>query len=268
LIKFSEFWVLYLRAHRMPGTRALHYFATAVGIMSVVEAVLERQPVFLLGIGLSYGIAIGSHWFIERNRPLIRVNALWGAMADIRLCWAAITGRVEREMAAVVMARVEAGRVRAIGSGTSWIAPSVRWVLPLASVVGLTGALLDLDDLGEAGTRLYYSLAQLGGPVLCFAGACIAAICATALVSSFNFRGLGRPRPETSFGDLPASAIEGSLWCACGALLVLGALMTIVTELVEDGLSPSLQLCAAFGIVIAMIALAPALLLARPRLAR
>jgi hypothetical protein len=44
--------------------------------------------------------------------------------------------------------------------------------------------------------------------------------------------------------------------------------VTIVTELVEDGFSLSPQLCVAFGIVITVIALAPALLLARPRLLR
>jgi hypothetical protein len=251
LAKFSEFWVLYLRAHRMPGTRALHYFATAIGIMSVGEAVLGRQPVFLLGIGLGYAIAIGSHWFIERNRPLIRINALWGAVADMRLCWAAMTGRLGREIAAI-----DADRARFAGPATLWIAPPIRWVLPLASAAGLAGALLDLGDLEESGIGLYYALVQVGGPILTFAAALIAALCAI---------GPGFAR-KSAAEDLSISSTEGSLWCACGIMLALGAGTTIAAELVEDGFSLSLQVYVSLGIILTVIAVAPALLLARPRL--
>ena len=99
-MSFKEFWPLYLQAHRLPGTRALHYFATTIGILSAIEAIVAHKPhVFLVGIAVSYGIAISAHWFVEGNQPLIRVNALWGAVADLRMCWLALRGRMERELA-------------------------------------------------------------------------------------------------------------------------------------------------------------------------
>ena len=86
-MKFKEFWPQYLRAHSLPGTRSLHYFASVIGLMSVVEAFVTRQPLLLVGIGLGYAIAIGAHRFIEHNRPMIRVNAFWGMVSDVRMCW-------------------------------------------------------------------------------------------------------------------------------------------------------------------------------------
>src|SRR5262245_35585309 len=99
-MSFRDFWPFYLRSHRLPGTRALHYFATAFGILAAVEAIMAQQPsVFVLGIAISYLIAICAHWFVERNEPLIRLNAFWGAVADLRMCWLALRGRMKGELA-------------------------------------------------------------------------------------------------------------------------------------------------------------------------
>jgi hypothetical protein len=97
-IPFAEFWRRYLDAHRRPGTRAAHYAATALGIVSALAALYFGQVGFMLGgIALSYALAIGSHKFIENNRPLIRVNALYGAFADLKMCWLALTGGLSQE---------------------------------------------------------------------------------------------------------------------------------------------------------------------------
>jgi len=96
---FREFWPLYLQAHSHPATRGVHYAATMVGLGSALVAAIALQPAFLLGIGLAYGIAIGAHAFIERNRSMIRVNPIWGAIADLRMAWLAATGRLQRELA-------------------------------------------------------------------------------------------------------------------------------------------------------------------------
>lgn len=93
-IPFAEFWRRYLDAHRKPGTRAAHYAATVLGIASTVAAIHQSEPMYMIGgIALSYAIAIGSHWMIEGNQPLIRVNALYGAVADLKMCWLALTRR-------------------------------------------------------------------------------------------------------------------------------------------------------------------------------
>ncbi len=95
---FREFWPLYLQAHSQPGTRAVHYFATIFGLGSAVAAAIAGEVLLLLGIAVAYGLAISAHALIEKNRSMIRVNPLWGAIADLRMFWLALTGGLGREI--------------------------------------------------------------------------------------------------------------------------------------------------------------------------
>jgi hypothetical protein len=269
---FRDFWQLYLRAHSLPGTRALHYFATAVGAMSVVQAVSARQPLLLGGIALGYAIAIGAHWAIERNQPLIRVNALWGAVADLRMLWLALTGRLSVEMARSAAARFVSSRelddpipdAAALGVGCGKMGIYLRWALVTVSMIGLAAALLDLDDLFEVDAGLHYALIQLGTPIAAFAGAFGLGIAAMATPHPMNLRPLNGPgRLSRSIGGAAAIAAsrlatsEASLWRACMALLVFGALSMVMAECAEQGLSNSTQLYMAFSAVTILIAIAP-----------
>ena len=97
-ITYAEFWRLYLEAHRKPATRAMHYAATLVGIIGTLAAVLAGEPLLCpAGIGAGVCMAVGSHRFIERNRPLIRVNAFYGALCDLRMMGLGLTGRLPAE---------------------------------------------------------------------------------------------------------------------------------------------------------------------------
>ena len=95
---FREFWPLYLQAHSHPKTRVVHYGATLIGVGSALAAVITLQPAFLLGIAVAYAMAIGAHAVVERNRSMIRVNPVWGAIADLRMFWLAATGGLHREI--------------------------------------------------------------------------------------------------------------------------------------------------------------------------
>jgi hypothetical protein len=100
MMSFAEFWPLYLRAHSRPTTRALHYAATALGLFtSGVGIVLLEAGVLIAGIAGSYALAIAAHWIFERNQPMIPVNPVWGAVADLRMTWLATTGRLAPELA-------------------------------------------------------------------------------------------------------------------------------------------------------------------------
>jgi len=112
---FQEFWPAYLRAHSRPATRAVHYCATLVGAGSAIIAAATLEPFFLAGIGPAYALAIGSHRFIEKNRPLIRVNPVFGAIADLRMFWLALTGGLTRELARE-NAQLERPPIRAISA--------------------------------------------------------------------------------------------------------------------------------------------------------
>lgn len=55
---------------------------------------------FVAGIAVSYVTAFSSHWFIEHNQPVVMRGAhlmLFGAMADLRMCWLAATGGIDQE---------------------------------------------------------------------------------------------------------------------------------------------------------------------------
>jgi hypothetical protein len=96
---FQEFWPLYLQAHSKPGTRAVHYCATVIGAGSAIVAAALGEVFLLAGIGVAYAVAIGAHILIEKNRSMIRVNPVWGAVADLRMFWLALTGGLAREIA-------------------------------------------------------------------------------------------------------------------------------------------------------------------------
>jgi hypothetical protein len=99
MMPFAEYWPLYLRAHRQRATRALHYVATVVGISASAVGVVMLDIVILgLGIGGGYALAIAAHVLFEGNRPMIAVNPVWGAAADIRMTWLAATGRLRAEL--------------------------------------------------------------------------------------------------------------------------------------------------------------------------
>ena len=104
-ISYSEFWRLYLDAHRRPATRGMHYAATLVGAASTLaSAVLGEILLAPLGLMLAVGMAVGSHRFIEHNRPLIRINPLFGALCDLRMMWLAMTGGLPAEYARLGLA--------------------------------------------------------------------------------------------------------------------------------------------------------------------
>lgn len=105
---YREFWVAYLDAHRNPGTRAMHYLATLSGMGGTLLAIwFEFLWLMAGGIGVGVLMAVSSHHLIEHNRPLIRVNPLYGAISDLRMCWLAMTGGLASEYARLGLGRPE-----------------------------------------------------------------------------------------------------------------------------------------------------------------
>lgn len=104
--EFQRFWRDYLDAHRHPGTRALHYLATMMGLGSVILAVVFLTPVPpLIGIPAGYALALGSHRWIEGKPSMVRLNPVYGARADLRMCRLALLGRIAAEYARLGLGR-------------------------------------------------------------------------------------------------------------------------------------------------------------------
>jgi len=194
-MKFRQFWPLYLRAHSLPGTRAMHYVATAIGVMAAVEALIAQEPwIFIAGIALAYGLAILGHWMIERNQPLIGVAPVWGAVADLRMVWLALTGRLGREYAKRGLPEagdpVTAGQTVLALSEFDHVASNAlnyydkrlhRYALLFVRAAGLVVVLADLQDLVEPMGKPAYPILQLGVPIVAFAAALALSCCATVI---------------------------------------------------------------------------------------
>ena len=96
---YDDYWNAYLRAHSKPVTRGFHYLATALGAGFGIAALVTRNPWLVLGaFAVGYPIAIGSHFVIQKNKPLVN-RPLWGARSDLRMCWLSLTGGLAAEYA-------------------------------------------------------------------------------------------------------------------------------------------------------------------------
>lgn len=96
---YDDYWNAYLRAHSKPVTRGFHYLATALGASFGVAAIVFRNPWLVLGaFAVGYPIAIGSHFLIQKNKPLVN-RPFWGARSDLRMCWLSLTGGLAAEYA-------------------------------------------------------------------------------------------------------------------------------------------------------------------------
>ena len=99
MTSFGEFWPRYLRAHQHRGTRIGHYYATAIALSAVTASIfLHSIWVTLLGIVIGYGIALTSHRIADNSKSLVFVNPIWGALADFKMCWLALTGGLSAEL--------------------------------------------------------------------------------------------------------------------------------------------------------------------------
>jgi hypothetical protein len=102
MTRFEDFWPLYLRAHRHRGTRIGHYAATTIAL-ATIAASIALQEIWLtaLGIVLGYAIALAAHHLVDGSKPLVAVNPVWGAVADFKMCWLALTGGLSAELATI-----------------------------------------------------------------------------------------------------------------------------------------------------------------------
>ena len=96
---YSEFWPFYLREHRKPRTRALHYIGTIASVIVLIGAAATRSWWWLLAApACGYGFAWFSHFFVEKNKPATFAAPFWSLVSDYRMCGLFLTGRLGNEL--------------------------------------------------------------------------------------------------------------------------------------------------------------------------
>ena len=100
---YPEFWRRYLRAHRDPRTRALHYLGTSLALGALGAAAITRDWRWLIAApATGYAAAWTGHFVFEHNRPETFGHPLWSLASDFRMFALFASGRLGREISAAI----------------------------------------------------------------------------------------------------------------------------------------------------------------------
>jgi len=96
---YREFWPRYLREHRQPANRALHYLGTLLGVvLLLIAVVLGSLWHAAAAVVCGYAFAWAGHSFIERNKPATFTHPLWSLISDFRMLGFWASGRLNEEL--------------------------------------------------------------------------------------------------------------------------------------------------------------------------
>lgn len=96
---FAEFWPHYLAQHRLRQNRALHYLGSIAAALCLLYALFAASALALgLALLAGYGPAWAGHFLIEKNRPATFRHPVWSLLADYKMCFLALQGRLAGEL--------------------------------------------------------------------------------------------------------------------------------------------------------------------------
>lgn len=92
---FSDFYRFYLREHSNIMCRKLHFLGTCGVIALLLLFFFTGNPMILLFLPvIGYGFAWAGHFVFEKNRPATFKHPYYSLLADFRMFWDILAGRV------------------------------------------------------------------------------------------------------------------------------------------------------------------------------
>lgn len=96
---FAEFWPYYVKAHSKPQTRVVHSVGTTAAVAIAACALLTgRKALVPVALGVGYGFAWYSHFFIEGNKPATFGHPLWSFASDFIMLKKILDGTMDAEV--------------------------------------------------------------------------------------------------------------------------------------------------------------------------
>jgi hypothetical protein len=96
--RFTDFWPDYVRAHSRYRTRLLHAIGSVAAIFMVGLALSANVWFLLAAPFVGYALAWYSHFFVERNRPATFRHPFYSLVADYRMLFLMMAGRMDDEV--------------------------------------------------------------------------------------------------------------------------------------------------------------------------
>src|SRR6185295_13005188 len=96
---FADFWPYYVRQHAKARTRVLHATGSVLSVVMAGLALAISPWLFLAVPVVGYAFAWYAHFFVERNRPATFGHPFYSLIADYRMVFLMMAGRMDAEVA-------------------------------------------------------------------------------------------------------------------------------------------------------------------------
>ena len=95
---FSDFWPYYVRAHSRSRTRILHATGSVLSVI-LLGVAFAVNLWFLLAVPVAgYAFAWYAHFFVEHNKPATFGHPFYSLVADYRMLFLMMAGRMDAEV--------------------------------------------------------------------------------------------------------------------------------------------------------------------------
>ena len=99
---FADFWPYYVRAHSRPRTRILHACGSLLALACIVLGITVSAWFFLAAPVIGYAFAWYGHFFVEHNKPATFGHPFYSLIADYRMLFLMMAGKMDDEVAAAL----------------------------------------------------------------------------------------------------------------------------------------------------------------------